>query len=481
MAGGADARGQQAFFALGHFQRGEYNEALALLRPLLRKDDDDDRPIRHNIAVTEYHRDRAAAVAAGSPAALAAAAEALQNKLDMMLAPATTAAALDATTAYALYNLAAIALQRHDLPTAAAALARLQPYIDTLNDLLGLRTCFLLLEVYLRQDRLSETAALLARVERTYAGLLATDGRRPSAGDGPAHLRAASSGGDWSDSEEPSHGDGGSGGPPSGAAGNTSRDGSEGGVGSAEAGGSGRATAGGGDGGSGGGGGGGGGGAGRYGSDRAVLEDAVTERNARLLLHMYKARLHLRSYNVKAAKREIKAALTLNHQSAPAIFLKAHMEALRGSYRKAAKLLNAAYKAAQGSGEPAALDAVQLPYHCDLGCLYQRVGMDGAAAYELAAALLGCQPAAAAAAGGSTGMADAALAVPAAAEVVYNLAVQLLHLRRPVEAYRLLRAAAPAHTGRPLFWLRAAETCILAHEQQVRGCLQGSRQAAVQR
>ena len=64
-------------------------------------------------------------------------------------------------------------------------------------------------------------------------------------------------------------------------------------------------------------------------------------RPLQVLLSMYKAKLYLAHRNIKAAKREIKAAVGASPpeaQMAPVI-LKANLEFMRGNLKKAQKLL----------------------------------------------------------------------------------------------------------------------------------------------
>ena len=57
-------------------------------------------------------------------------------------------------------------------------------------------------------------------------------------------------------------------------------------------------------------------------------------------MHLYKAKLCLLSRSVKPLKKEIKAAMNIDHRDPRAIALKAHMDYLRQDFRKSLRHLN---------------------------------------------------------------------------------------------------------------------------------------------
>lgn len=91
---------------------------------------------------------------------------------------------------------------------------------------------------------------------------------------------------------------------------------------------------------------------------------AMPAVDVKLLLHLYRVRLFLSARNLKASKREVKAALNLNRDNVTALLLKAQMEYSRGKYKKASKQLNMCIQRADPG-----LRAMVL---CNLGCVNHR-------------------------------------------------------------------------------------------------------------
>eukprot|EP01048_Picozoa_sp_COSAG05_P006617 COSAG05_NODE_438_length_9828_cov_4.712201_7_plen_326_part_00 len=114
----------------------------------------------------------------------------------------------------------------------------------------------------------------------------------------------------------------------------------------------------------------------------ALSIDAFT-----LLLHYYKAQLHLLNKAMKSSKREIKSALataaapggTGATVGSPGLFLKANLEYVRENYRKSVKLLHGCRK---GGGPEN-----QVLYLNNMGCAHFRMGKHNAAAFYFLKAL----------------------------------------------------------------------------------------------
>lgn len=49
-------------------------------------------------------------------------------------------------------------------------------------------------------------------------------------------------------------------------------------------------------------------------------------------------------------------------------------------------------------------------------------------------------------------------------EILYNLGVAMLHLRRPKEAFQCFLVPVKQFHSNPRLWLRMAEACIMEHE-----------------
>lgn len=49
-------------------------------------------------------------------------------------------------------------------------------------------------------------------------------------------------------------------------------------------------------------------------------------------------------------------------------------------------------------------------------------------------------------------------------EILYNLGISLLHLRRPTEAFQCFLVPLKTYHNNPRLWLRIAEACIMQHE-----------------
>lgn len=50
-------------------------------------------------------------------------------------------------------------------------------------------------------------------------------------------------------------------------------------------------------------------------------------------------------------------------------------------------------------------------------------------------------------------------------EILYNLGIAMLHLKRPKEAFECLLVPLNYYHNNPKLWLRLAEACIMAHKE----------------
>lgn len=56
------------------------------------------------------------------------------------------------------------------------------------------------------------------------------------------------------------------------------------------------------------------------------------------------------------------------------------------------------------------------------------------------------------------------LSAPRSREVLYNLGISMLHLRRPKEAFECFLIALKTYHKNPRLWFRLAEACIMFNE-----------------
>ena len=181
-----------------------------------------------------------------------------------------------------------------------------------------------------------------------------------------------------------------------------------------------------------------------------------------LLLHYYKAQLHLMNKSMKSSKREIKSALATAAQrdrdtatggNSPGLFLKANLEYVRENYRKSIKLLHGCRK----GGAP----ENQVLYLNNMGCAHFRMGKHNAASFYFLKALRENN---AIQAQGQRGRVE----LPTHAKdrgpaVQYNLGLQLLLAEQPEHAFACFQEASLMYYNRPRLWLRLAECCVSAH------------------
>lgn len=179
-----------------------------------------------------------------------------------------------------------------------------------------------------------------------------------------------------------------------------------------------------------------------------------------LLLHYYKAQLHLLNKSMKSSKREIKSALATAAQgtgtgggNSPGLFLKSNLEYVRENYRKSIKLLHGCRK---GGGPEN-----QVLYLNNMGCAHFRMGKHNAASFYFLKALRENN---AIQAQGQRGRVELPThAKDRGPSVQYNLGLQLLLVEQPEHAFACFQEASLMFYNRPRLWLRMAECCVSAH------------------
>ncbi|XP_048509069.1 CCR4-NOT transcription complex subunit 10 isoform X2 [Athalia rosae] len=194
--------------------------------------------------------------------------------------------------------------------------------------------------------------------------------------------------------------------------------------------------------------------------------DAATDA-FRIKLLKYKARVYLMTHQLKLCKREWKALVSSGTPvNVSSIFLKGHLEYLRGNYRKAIKILNSTtvesleYKT---SGESAAV-----LYYNNMACLHHAMGKPNLSCFYLQKAL---QENKTAVESVHVKDADALSSQPLYTiggnrhyELMYSLGVSLLHAGRAAQAFECFTEAAQQLHNSPRLWLRMAECCIYCHK-----------------
>ncbi|GFY99713.1 tetratricopeptide repeat (TPR)-like superfamily protein [Actinidia rufa] len=167
-----------------------------------------------------------------------------------------------------------------------------------------------------------------------------------------------------------------------------------------------------------------------YDLSRTPADHSISTSDLRLKLQLYKVRFLLLTRNLKAAKREVKTAMSMNvargKDSSMALLLKSELEYSRGNYRKAIKLLMASTNRTE--------TGIASIYYNNLGCIYHRLGK-----YHTST--------------------DKSL------QIVYNCGVQYLACGKPILAARCFHKASLIFYNKPLLWLRIAECCLMALEK----------------
>ncbi|KAL6974129.1 hypothetical protein U1Q18_028312 [Sarracenia purpurea var. burkii] len=191
---------------------------------------------------------------------------------------------------------------------------------------------------------------------------------------------------------------------------------------------------------------------------RAPADHSISTSDLRLKLHLYKVRFLLLTRNLKAAKCEVKMAMTMNvahgEDSSMSLLLKSQLEYARGNYRKAIKLLMA-------SGNNHIELGISSIYNNNLGCIYYRLGKYHTSAVFFSKALSNCS---------SLRKEKKPLKLSTfsqgkSLQIIYNCGVQYLACGKPILTDRCFHKAGLFFFSRPLLCLRIAESCLMALEK----------------
>jgi CCR4-NOT transcription complex subunit 10 len=174
-------------------------------------------------------------------------------------------------------------------------------------------------------------------------------------------------------------------------------------------------------------------------------------------LRLYKAQFELIRWNVSKAKKEVKSALEIYQKqlkdlppgsigedplpdNTTGLFLKANLEYLRANYKKSIKLLNSC---SDVNEQASAL------YLNNMGCIHFSTGRYRTAALYFSKAL------------------SAGADLSASSDIVYNAGIQLLLSGEDINlAFQCFIEAAKYQKDRPHLWLRIAECCMIENEKR---------------
>ncbi|XP_057514974.1 uncharacterized protein LOC130796614 [Actinidia eriantha] len=196
---------------------------------------------------------------------------------------------------------------------------------------------------------------------------------------------------------------------------------------------------------------------------RTPADHSISTSDLKLKLQLYKVRFLLLARNLKATKREVKTALSMNvacgKDSSMALLLKSELEYARGNYRKAIKLLVASTNRSE--------IGMASIYYNNLGCIYHQLGKYHTSTVFFSKALSNSssfrkeKP-----------LKLATFSQDQSLQIVYNCGVLYLACGKPILAARCFHKASLIFYNRPLLWLRITECCLMALEK---GLLKTSR------
>ncbi|KAG8372691.1 hypothetical protein BUALT_Bualt12G0092900 [Buddleja alternifolia] len=180
---------------------------------------------------------------------------------------------------------------------------------------------------------------------------------------------------------------------------------------------------------------------------------SLSVADLRLKLHLYKVRFFILTRNLKAAKREVKMAMNIDHPMA--LYLKSQLEYARGNHRKAIKLLMASSSNCMETGV-----GISSMYYNNLGCVYYRLGKYHTSGVFFTKALK------------SSSLVRkekppklVTFSQDKSLLITYNCGAYSLACGKPFHAARCFQMASLIFYNQPLLWLRIAECCLMALEK----------------
>eukprot|EP00854_Cymbomonas_tetramitiformis_P009724 gene9724-11524_t len=439
MTEGSGDLAAKAAEAAKHFREKEYAEALEVLEEMRQKKEGDPK-VLHNIAVVDYYRGSCTEpqLLLDALKGVQGACEELSRVAEQQLegigtpstssnssAPMTTSSGnsqAGSAQAILLYHM-------HQHARAAALVEPLYRNIEPLDEAAAMTICLLLLDIWLESRQPEKAAGVLLYLEKAFGYLLekGEEGSNSTGTSGTDRVEPL----DASSTSAPLS--------LAGVAGNQ--------------------------------------------RPKSVEDKSfpIPPAEFRMWLHLFKARLHLLTRNMKATKREVKCALNgMGSPLAPpstfvggvsggasttqltltqrqALFLKAQLEYSRRNYRKATKLL---FSAAGSSNEVPAMRTIFLN---NVGCIHHQLGKHNMAALYFSQAL---SQATAAFSEGSSQLSLPSFSRDKRLPILYNAALQHLLCGNYALAVRCFHESAAQYHNQPLLWLRLAECCVGAYLKQ---------------
>ncbi|PSS08396.1 CCR4-NOT transcription complex subunit like [Actinidia chinensis var. chinensis] len=189
---------------------------------------------------------------------------------------------------------------------------------------------------------------------------------------------------------------------------------------------------------------------------RTPADHSISTSDLKLQLQLYKVRFLLLTRNLKATKREVKTAMSMNvacgKDSSMALLLKSELEYARGNYRKAIKLLMASTNRSE--------IGIASIYYNNLGCIYHQLGKYHTSTVFFSKALSNSSSIRK-----EKPLKLATFSQDQSLQIVYNCGVLYLACGKPILAARCFHKASLIFYNRPLLWLRIAECCLMALEK----------------
>lgn len=191
--------------------------------------------------------------------------------------------------------------------------------------------------------------------------------------------------------------------------------------------------------------------------------------HVRANLSLLKARYYLKLRSMKPLKREIKNLVSLVGMTSPSVYIKSNFEHLRGNHRKALKLLNTA----PNPGKPTidTGESIATMYYNNVGVIHFYMRKHNLGSFYLKKALQENEKVSqlfnlSGLANNKTlsGRPLSTLGISRHFELFYNIGIQLLHCRKPHEAFDCLIETVQMFKINPRLWLRLAECCIMVHK-----------------
>lgn len=215
------------------------------------------------------------------------------------------------------------------------------------------------------------------------------------------------------------------------------------------------------------------------------IKEKIETEEIKYRIHLNKARLYLLSKNVKAAKKEVKAAFSSvsspsNYQSLYSMFLKAHLEYARANYPKSIKLLIGS--ASMGSQVEDKQEYTKILYFNNLGCIHFKLKKYNLALHYFTKALRSLDHLYSFDSDSKSKLINLVhFANNKKQEIMYNIGTILLFSGSPDEAFYCFQQSTLLFYKLPIVWLRLAECCISSHLKKLADVSKKQKNQLIQR